>query len=282
MIPRPSLRFVSFGLCSLMFLAFGTPARADDPKYEFKAPDEKPPSANIWKANLQLGFTWVAGNAESIGLSGAGSVGWRRYNNSLELFAQGAYAFAGTATVKGGPIDGHDTAAANWLWRLRYDRFFLKSNTVFASFQMNGDELAGLRYRIEPQVGYARIFFQSIHQTFRGELGFDYAYEHYLPATTPIDAHFYSGRLFLFYENKFTPYASFAEGLELLEAFNKLEHFRLNSLTSLSSTIAKNVSLKLNFTMKFNNDPPARPAPNMGNFGPFDSTLEAVVAVTFL
>jgi putative salt-induced outer membrane protein YdiY len=272
-------------------------ARADDPKFEYKSvPDAPPPDAtppggppampplpvNIWKANLQLGFSWVAGNAESLGITGSGLVGWKRYNNQLELFVQGAYARAGTTSVKGGPVDGHDTVAASWLWRLRYDRYFLEKNTVFASYQMNGDLIAGILYRVEPQVGFARIFFLSPHQQFRGELGYDYSFEHYLAGSVPLTANFHSGRLFFYYENKFTPYASFSEGLELLEAFNKLDRFRLNSLTSLSSTLSKRVALKINYTIRFNNDPPLRPAPNVGQFGKWDSLLDAVLAVTFL
>jgi putative salt-induced outer membrane protein len=131
-------------------------------------------------------------------------------------------------------------------------------------------------------VGFAHIFFKSPHQLFRGELGFDFTYDRFLPGAMPIDALFYSGRGFVYYENKFTPYASFTEGVELLEALNKLEHFRLNSITSLSSTISTRVSLKLNFTLKYNNDPPPRPPPNLGTFGPLDTTLEAVCAITLL
>jgi len=47
---------------------------------------------------------------------------------------------------------------------------------------------------------------------------------------------------------------------QTLEAFNRVEAFRLNSLTTLSSTISKNFALKVNFKLMFNNDPPARPA----------------------
>ena len=72
---------------------------------------------------------------------------------------------------------------------------------------------------------------------------------------------YHSARLFLFYENKFTPYASFSEGLEMIEPFNRYEAFRLNSLTTLSTTITKYLSLKVNFKLIFNNDPPLRPAP---------------------
>ena len=46
--------------------------------------------------------------------------------------------------------------------------------------------------------------------------------------------------------------------------------------------MAKNVALKINYTFKYNNDPPARPPPGVGTFLPWDSTLEAVLAVTFI
>jgi hypothetical protein len=152
---------------------------------------------------------------------------------------------------------------------------------------------------LEPQVGYARLFFKSIHQLFRGEIGYDYTHQKNVDETT-FDYH--SGRIFLFYENKFTPYFSFSEGLELLEAFNKLQGFRLNSVTSISTSLSKYLALKVNFALKFNNDPPARPAPPAGttvldpltgmmvpyvlppdqaNFGKLDTLLEIVLAATF-
>src|SRR5262249_3975508 len=109
-----------------------------------------------------------------------------------------------------------------------------------------------------------RLFWKSIHQTIRGELGYDYTFQHNVPQPDPTvaqDVQYHSGRVFLFYENKFTPYAAFSEGLEMLEAFNHPEGFRLNSLSSLSSTVYKNISIKLNLKVMFNNDPPLRPAP---------------------
>jgi hypothetical protein len=269
----------------LVLVGFGARAVADEPKYEYRAPPPAPkPSEKptVWKANLQLGLIWVEGNAESIGVSGSGVVGVKHYHNAWELGGGGAFARAGTASVQGGPIDGEKTSAATWGWYARYDRYFLQKNTVYAIFKMNGDHLSGIKFRVEPQVGYARLFFESVHQLFKGEIGYDYTYEHYVRGTMPIDADFHSARLYLYYENKFTPWASFTEGLEALFALTKADHIRLNSITSLSSTIAKNVSLKLNFTLKANFDPPNRPPPNTGQFGILDTVLEAVVAVTFL
>jgi len=82
----------------------------------------------------------------------------------------------------------------------------------------------------------------------------------------------------------------------MLEAFNHLDAFRLNSITTLSSQIYKNVALKVNFTLHFNNDPPLRPTPTSGidpstpfiypddqaHFGKVDTQLDVVLAVTFL
>jgi putative salt-induced outer membrane protein YdiY len=295
----------------------GTAALAADPKYEYKDPAAPPPvdvkKPTIWKANLTLGLVWLSGNTESVGFSSTGNFSVKHYNNEFGLNVGGAFVFAGFSKYgPGGPVSDEDRklAAGNWLIKARYDRYFLVKNTFFATMQIDGNTFAGYEHRIEPQIGYARIFFQSPRQMFKGEIGYDYTHEKRLLTPTitrkcisgygeedcqVVDYH--SGRLFLFYENKFTPYASFSEGLEMLEAFNRLQSFRLNSLTTLSSTISKWVSLKLNFKITYNNDPPPRPAPtnidpatmmlyvyppDQMSFNKLDTQLDVVIAVTFL
>ena len=145
-------------------------------------------------------------------------------------------------------------------------------------------------------MGYARVW-KSPHQLLRGEIGYDYTFEHRVlqPMGAQRDFQYHSGRLFGYYENKFTPWASFTEGLEVLEAFNDLVGFRLNSVTTLSSQIYKNIALKVNFTLHFNNDPALRPVNiNPATMMPFvlpaddvrfekvDTELDVVLAVTFL
>jgi len=278
------------------------PAHADDVKYEYKdvaAPPQPVVGKTSWKANMTFGLVYVAGNAQSLGLSGTGLLSARRFHNEWTVTGGGAYVLSGASAYgMGGPITDTQNSAANWFVKGRYDRYFLEKNAVYASFMGSGDRPAGYIYRIEPQVGYARLFFKSAHQLFRGELGYDYTYEHRVlqPMGEPRNVDYHSGRLLLYYDNKFTQWASFTEGLELLEAFNHLDAFRLNSVTTLSSTIYKNVALKVNFTVHFNNDPALRPTPTMGidpttpfvyptdqaHFGKFDSQLDVVLAVTFL
>jgi hypothetical protein len=250
---------------------------------------------------VTLGLVWVAGNAQSIGVSGTLLAAVKHWNNELTLGGGGAYIESGTSKYgKGGPVTDKIASAENWNLKARYDRYFFEKNTVFVSFGSSGDPPAGYLYRIEPQVGYARLFFKSVHQTFRGEIGYDYTFEHRVPVTPTApeeDVQYHSGRLFAFYENKFTSYAAFSEGLELLEAFNRLEGFRLNSLTTLSTQVYKNISLKLNFKLMFNNDPAPRPAPTATDpltmmpfvlppdntrFDKLDTQLDLVLAVTFL
>jgi len=290
-------------LVALLLCAAALPARAaDEPKYEYKdvaAPPPPPVVKTSWKANMTFGLVYVDGNAHSLGLSGTGLLSARRWNNEWSLTGGGAYVVSGVSKYgMGGPLTDTTNSAANWFVKGRYDRYFLDKNTVFASLQGSGDRPAGFIYRIEPQVGYARLFFRSAHQLFRGEIGYDYTFEHRVlqPMGAQRDFDYHSGRLFVYYENKFTPFASFTEGLEMLEAFNHLEAFRLNSITTLSSTIYKNVALKLNFTLHYNNFPALRPTPTSGidpstpfvypddqaHFGKVDTQLDVVVAVTFL
>ena len=292
----------SFVLVALLCAAL--PARAADPTYEYKDPNAPAPppvavSKTAWKANMTFGLVWVAGNAQSLGMSGTGLLSARRVNNEWTLTGGGAYVLSGVSKYgMGGPITTEQNSAANWFVKGRYDRYFLERNTVYVSYQSAGDRPAGYIYRLEPQVGYARLIFKSVHQLLRGEVGYDYTYEHRVLQPPPADRNveYHSGRLLAYYENKFTPFASFSEGIELLEAFNQLEAFRLNSITTLSSTIYKNVALKLNFTLHYNNFPALRPKPTMGidpstpfvypadqaYFGKVDTQLDVVLAVTFL
>ena len=249
---------------------------------------------------MTFGLVWVAGNAQSLGMSGTGLVSARRGDNEWAVSGGGAYVIGGVSKYgKGGPNTGSTTSAANWLVKARYDRYFLERNTIYTSLQSAGDRPAGFLYRVEPQLGYARLFVKSARQLLRGEIGYDYTFEHRVlqPMSAPRDVDYHSGRLFLYYENKFSPYASFTEGVELLEAFNHPEGFRLNSITTLSSQIYKNVALKVNFTLHLNNDPAARPAPtetdpatgvtfvlppDQVRFDKVDTQLDVVLAVTFL
>jgi putative salt-induced outer membrane protein YdiY len=282
-------------------LACAPPALAAEPtpSYEYKdltkPPENKGPTQ--YKANVSLGMTWATGNSQSIGATGNGLFAVRRYNNEFTFSAAGAYLQTKVSSFgTGGPLDTEKVSAENWLLRARYDRYFLKSNTAFVSFQSSGDIPSGFEYRLEPQVGYARLFWQSQRQLFRGELGYDYTFERDVSGTDPRNREFHSGRLFLYYENKFTAYATFTEGLEMLEAFNNLDAFRLNSLTTLSSAIYKNIALKLNFKLMFQNDPPARPnnlvdpvtmmpfvpPPDQSHFEKVDTQFDVLLAVTFL
>jgi putative salt-induced outer membrane protein YdiY len=273
-----------FALLALALAALPARAWAGDPKFEYHAvPDKPPEKPTIWKANAQLGVIWIAGNAESIGVSTNALASVKHYQNAWELFVQGAYAKAGISSLgKGGPIDQEQVAAKNWLVRARYDRYFLQRNTVFAAYVTSGDELAGYEYRLEPQVGYSRLFVKNDVSLLRGEIGYDYTYEHYIPGTTPRHADFHSARAFVGIEHKLTAFAAFTEGFELLWALNDVDHVRLNSLSSLTSTISKHVTLKVNLTIKANFDPPPRPAAIGGQYGVLDTVLEVVLAVTFL
>ncbi|MDB4970976.1 MAG: hypothetical protein JWN44_6665 [Myxococcales bacterium] len=258
-------------------------AWADDPKFEYREPPDKPPPAVTFKGNAQLGLIFVSGNSESLGFSANGLFGVKRYHNAFETFVQGAYARAGSSSLgKGGPIDTETEAAKNWLFRVRYDRYFGERNSIFASYGMSGDPLAGYDYRIEPQVGFSRLFVKNDTSLLRGELGYDYTYDRYVVGSDPRHKDFHSARAFVGIEHKLTPYAGFLEGFELLWALNNVEHVRINSLSSLSAMISKHVTLKINLTIKANFDPPDRPAAIGGKYGVVDSILEAVLGVTFL
>jgi putative salt-induced outer membrane protein YdiY len=269
---------------ALLIALLPSPAWADDPKFEYRAPDKPAEKPWVFKANAQLGVTWISGNSESLGFTANALGGLKHFNNAFEAYVAGNYAKAGSSSLgTGGPIDTEKVAAKNWLFRARYDRYFFERNTVFASFGMSGDELAGYLYRVEPQLGYSRLFVKNDIDMLRGEIGYDYTYEHYVAGVDPRNKDFHSARAFIGVEHKLTPFAGFTGGFELLWALNKVEHVRINALSSLSATISKHVTLKINLTVKANFDPPDRPkAVGGGQYGVVDTVLDAVLGVTFL
>ncbi len=278
----------------VLLLLISAPVFADEPKAEAaaKPPEAKPDSkaeakpepmpATVWKANVQAGVSYIAGNAESLGFTGNGVANVKHYNNQAEFFAQGAYTWVGIRDLMGGPVVGHKAAALNWLGRARYDRYFAEKNTLFASFTISGDRFAGFTYRIEPQLGYSRILHKSDRLLLRTELGYDYNFDHYVAGTVPDSSDFHSVRGFFFGEYKFNQQVALSDGLEVLWALNHVSRARVNNLLTLSAAVSTRVSVKLNWTLKSNFDPPPLPAPLTGQYGVLDSTLDAALAVSIL
>ena len=241
---------------------------------------------------MQAGLLWVSGNAESFGGSIAGNVSYRHKFDEFGFGAtRGLRRLLNQRGSRVAPSPATTLSAQKLVGQLRYDRFFDEDDSMYASFQAMGDKLAGIAYRLEPQIGYAHKFLADKQQTIRGEIGLDYMYDRYLANAVPIEDYYYSVRVFGYYENKITPLATFSEGLEYLQAFaggatgasvNVGQHFLINSVTSFSSTFATNYALKVNYILHFNNDPAPRPPPNTGVFGTYDGTLEVVLAVTII
>src|SRR5690349_10903907 len=97
-------------VCVLILPSLG---RADEPKYEYKdVTAATPPPVPKWafKANMTFGLVWVAGNAESLGVSGTGLLSARRGDNEWSLTGGGAYVRSGVSSFgKGEPITSTQT-----------------------------------------------------------------------------------------------------------------------------------------------------------------------------
>ena len=194
-------------------------AHADDPpKYDFGKKDDA--KEVIWKASAQVGASGAYGNAQTVTVTGGINLSRNDGANKVSFDAGGLYtqAWVRNATAVDNPVPGSmppkgdgvidnseqqqsrasTQAAANWLARLRYDRFFTERNagylTVFA-----GQDYVGLKSLLTGgQLGYSRLLLKSEMHELAAEVGYDLNYTRFTTeGVDPVLIH--SARLFLGY-----------------------------------------------------------------------------------
>ena len=165
----------------------------------------------------------------------------------------------------------------------------------------SGDKPAGYVYRLEPQVGYARLFFKTAHQLLprRNRLRLHLrasraaagrrAAQRRLPLGAPVR---------LLREQVHARGRRSPRGSRCSRRSTTSRASASTASPRCRRSIYKNIALKVNFTLHFNNDPALRPSPTaidpatgmiyvlpptiVLHFGKVDTQLDVVIAVTFL
>ena len=186
--------------------------------------------------------------------------------------------------------------AQNLLAKVRYDFFVTDDDAIFAALWFRNDPFAGLEFRFQGQLGYARTFFRegdANQHRFWGEVGLDLTYDDRLVPPTATFANSeerLSGRLFVGYDNHINDNWQLLTGVEVLLPFLPEDAFnpppstvefqnnydlRVSSISELRFKIEDNLQFGLRFTLLFDN----RPVP--GN-EQFDTTTVLNVVYTAL
>lgn len=324
-------RFLPLVLAAL--LAPGV-VHADDPKFDFAKKEET--KTVVWKASANLGAYGSTGNAQTLTINGGINVSRNDGWNKVTLDAAGAYSQAwtrgDTVTVAApaqiqpadlGAINNRvsKTAAANWLAKLRYDRFFTKNDTLYVAgfagqdFVVNKDIIGG------GQLGYSRLLLTSEVHNLAVEAGYDFTYTRFAaangsPAPSPDFTTVHALRLFAGYvltlrketainasaeafinvTNVDTPGKFTLDGVTLDPNSHKTfgQATRLVGKVGLTTLIYKNISFKFQLTGKYDAAPSpiafktvgmlsaAAGAQPLLRYDTFDFIAEAGIVVTFL
>lgn len=285
------------------------PARAADPKFEYKNGDD---FKSQWKALVQAGFLMNTGNSNALSFSAGGMAAWSDGKNRLSLELGGAYAKAtqitGDDINKSGTIDAGEivrsdkTTTALWNAKLRYDRFLTTNNILYIAALAFGNEPAGKTVAGGGQVGYARQLYKSDMHLLMLELGYDFSYERLTTysATVP-DLYIHSLRGFFGYGLTLTKDTALMADVEVLCNVNPLQggpayggtgdnidpfqDTRVNGRVSLNTKLYKKISLRVGFTARYDNAP--APAATLGmpygaGFYPLSEKLDTLTDVSLI
>ncbi len=286
-------------------------------KFDFQPP---PPKDVDWKVQAKGGFLMTSGNSRA--QSGTFSLDGSRQQGSNKVSLNGGIAYGKSDVLVpvldvAGDVTGFgrqaQTTTNEWKTRGRYDRFLTPNNAAYVLGQMGGDKIAGKRLYGGGQLGYSRQVYKSDAHTAVAELGYDFSYESYVqsPGRTVDPVAIQSARLFVGELYALTKETGFSGSVEALFNLNKedaldasdgtgmtkgvgaFKDTRVIGKLGLTTVLRKSLSFGFGFTVKFDQNPAARPLPASAGgamyaagFQPFadkvDTLTEATLIYTFL
>lgn len=290
-----------------LVMSVASPAAAQDPKFEYgKAEEVKDVKDVEWKASAQAGFVMTRGNSKTTTFNGGATASRKQGNNKLLIAGETAYArtgvFAATDADMSGDISAGEidrvstTTSKSWLVTARYDRFFSKSDSAFATGKASADEPAGKEFVGGGQLGYSRAVFTREKHKLIAEAGYDFSYE---DPVVGDGVAIHSARGFVGYEGTLRKDTGLTASVEGLFNVNTLdtaggeigafEDTRVNATTALTTKLFEDISFRFAFTVKFDNAPSARAPfalPYEPGFVPLadevDTKTEASLIINFL
>jgi putative salt-induced outer membrane protein len=157
------------------------------------------------------------------------------------------------------------TTVKNFQGRLRYDRYLSDRWALFLQQSGRNDKFQGLSLRFNFDPGAAYYIIQQEKQHLSVELGYDLQYdirtdEALASSTAQADNLSatevrHNARLYGGYDNAINEHITFQTGLEYLQAFKNTENFRINWISSLTSSFTESFSLAAGFTLRYDNNP---------------------------
>lgn len=147
---------------------------------------------------------------------------------------------------------GDSTITNQWKTSLRLDYGFTARLGTFVRGGFERNTTAGIARRFEESAGLKAVVLERDRTTLESELG---AAINQQTSTTDVTQNFASGRAAVLFRQYVTEVAFLTEDLEVLPNLDDTDDVRVNSETSLTAPISSRISVKLTYTVKFDNVP---------------------------
>lgn len=188
-----------------------------------------------------IGLVSTAGNTEVTTLNVGERITWTRGRFKITQRFGVVY---GTT--------GDSTTTNQWKASLRYDVALGDGFASFVRGTFERNTTAGISRRFEEAVGLAATLLARPHTTLETELGVALNQQ---TSTTGTTDDFASGRLAVLFRQDVTSSAYVTQDLEALPNLNDTDDLRVNSESALTAAVSSAVSVKLSYTIKFDNVP---------------------------
>lgn len=230
------------------------------------APAEAPAKSN-WVGSIGAGLTYITGNAETLTLTGNGSLNGTFGQWGLGIKASGAYGLANPSTAANTPPA---VTARRASLLVRGDRSFGEGFAqIYAQALGEFDHMKNIESRALGELGAGLTFFNQKEATYEKlylrvdiglRAGHETAYQYFpTPAViNPYGAVVLAPRAALTFRWGFNDYVRFSELFEVIPYVLDpyLGRTLLNSTTQLSARLTANLSLTTSLVLNFDSKPP--------------------------
>jgi hypothetical protein len=257
----------------VVLLAARAWAQPATPKYEKgKVDDVKDVKDVVWTAKGEAGLVATSGNSRTTTLTVGAAAVRKDKDNKLEATVAVAYARATTRIVSDqngdGVIEPNElseataTSANTGLFKLRYDRYFTKTDAAYVTAIAGYDIPAGKQFQGGGQAGYSRNVFHADGHDVLAEIGYDFSY---IALSAGSSTTIHSGRLFAGYKGKINKQTVVEASVEALSNLNSITYgmrtagafddTRVNGLAAITASLSTRLSLGASFAVRFDNFP---------------------------
>jgi putative salt-induced outer membrane protein len=250
-------------------------------------PTQEAPKKN-WSNKTELGLTTTTGNSETLNVSFANE--YKRLWTHSELIFDASALRNETTRVDRQAVGGQlvvtetdEVSAESYLLGAKYRHDITERLMWYVNGSWTRILQAGVdnRYRAGAGLGYA--FIKGGAHTLVGELGGDYTDEEFVDGATDS---FANARAFLGYDWAIGPSSALSSDLEGLQNLDESDDWRVNWISSITSSLSTRVALKVSYTVLYDNQPVVQvldvgPPPVAFEFDKTDTILTASVVLNF-